>query len=98
MGEHPVIKSFRDKETEGIFKREGSRKLPPEIQQRAYRKLVMLDSAGTLGDLAAAPGNNLEKLPEKPGRPHSIRINNQWRLCFRWEGRDAYDVWITDYH
>ncbi|HEX2680089.1 MAG TPA: type II toxin-antitoxin system RelE/ParE family toxin [Candidatus Dormibacteraeota bacterium] len=93
-----MIRSFRDKDTERLFHREPVKKLPPTILRVALRKLVQLDAATTLDDLRAPPGNRLEKLAgDRLGR-HSIRINDQWRICFRWEKADAYDVEIVDYH
>jgi proteic killer suppression protein len=93
-----VIKSFRDKETEKIFSRERSRRLPPDIQQVALRKLRMLNRAVTLEDLRIPPANRLEKLTGDRAGQYSIRINDQWRVCFEWRDRDAFNVEITDYH
>ena len=93
-----MIKSFRDKEAEKIFNRRFSGKLPQNIQDLARRKLVMLDAASELKDLRVPPGNRLEALRGDRKRQHSIRINDQWRVCFRWKGRDAHDVEIADYH
>ncbi len=93
-----VIRSFRDKETENLFQRERSRKLPPTLQQAALRKLRMLNNAATLEDLRVPPANHLEKLGGDRAGQHSIRINDQWRLCFEWRESDAYQVEITDYH
>lgn len=93
-----MIRSFADKETEKIFQRNRSKKLPDGIQQRALRKLVMIDAAVQLNDLQVPPGNRLEKLSGNRQDQHSIRINNQWRICFHWENGNAYDVEITDYH
>jgi len=93
-----VIKSFRNSETERIFKRLRSRKLPPDIQQVALRKLRMLNNAVTLNDLRIPPANRLEKLSGDRAGQYSIRINDQWRICFEWRDRDAYNVEITDYH
>ena len=93
-----MIRSFADKETEKIFKRTRSKKLPDDIQQRALRKLVMIDAAVQLDDLRVPPGNRLEKLGGDRGGQHSIRINDQWRICFRWENGNAHEVEITDYH
>ena len=89
-----MIKTFRDKETEKIFNRLVSRKLPPNIQHHARRKLVILDAATELNALRVPPGNRLEALKGQ----HSIRINDQWRICFRWKSSDAYNVEIADYH
>ena len=93
-----MIKSFRDSETEKIYTRERSRKLPPEIQQVALRKLRMINNAVTLNDLRVPPANHLEKLTGNRAGQHSIRINNRWRICFEWRDGDAYRVEITDYH
>jgi proteic killer suppression protein len=93
-----MIKSFRDKEAEKIFNRRFSGKLPQNIQDLARRKLVMLDAASELKDLRVPPGNRLEALRGDRKRQHSIRINDQWRVCFRWQGRDAHEVEIADYH
>ena len=93
-----MIKSFADKETEKVFNREFSRKLPPDIQRPARRKLEILNAAGSLQDLRIPPANRLEKLADKRQGQHSIRINDQWRLCFVWKGSDAYLVEIVDYH
>jgi toxin HigB-1 len=93
-----VIKTFRGRDTERLFRREHSRNLPPDLQRPALRKLRILDAATTLNDLKVPPGNCLEKLSRDRVGQHSIRINNQWRICFRWSGADAYDVEIVDYH
>ena len=93
-----MIKSFRDKETEKIFSRERSRRLPPDIQQVALRKLRMLNRAVTLEDLRIPPANRLEKLAGDRVGQYSIRINDQWRICFEWRDRDAFNVEIADYH
>ena len=93
-----MIKTFKDTETEKIFKRERSRKLPHAIQQVALRKLRMLHRSRILNDLRVPPGNQLEKLRGERLGQHSIRINDQWRICFVWENGDAYDVEIVDYH
>jgi len=93
-----MIKSFRDKETEKIFDREGSGKLPQNIQRTALLKLGVIDAADELQDLRIPPGNKLEKLSGNRAGQYGIRINNQWRICFRWSEGDAYDVEIVDYH
>ncbi len=93
-----MIKSFKDAEAEKIYRRERSRKLPPEIQQVALRKLRMLNNSQTLNDLRVPPANRLEKLSGDREGQHSMRINNQWRICFEWSGSDAYNVEIVDYH
>lgn len=93
-----MIRSFRCKETGKVFRREFSRKFHPSAQRVALRKLVMLDSAESLQDLRIPPSNRLEKLSGDRRGQHSIRINDQWRICFRWREGDAYDVEIVDYH
>jgi proteic killer suppression protein len=93
-----VIKSFKNQETEKIYGREISRKLPTEIQQIALRKLRMINNAKNINDLRIPPANRLEKLCGNREGQHSIRINDQWRICFVWRDGDAYDVEITDYH
>jgi len=93
-----MIKSIRDSETDKIFRRERSRCLPQDIQQTAYRKLRYLHNAKDLNDLRIPPSNRLEKLKGDRAGQYSIRINDQWRICFIWEGNDAYEVEIVDYH
>jgi toxin HigB-1 len=93
-----VIKSFRDKETETVYQRLRSRRFPPEIQLVALRKLRMLNNAQSLHDLRVPPANHLEKMSGSRAGQHSIRINDQWRICFEWRDGDVYAVEITDYH
>jgi toxin HigB-1 len=93
-----VIKSFKDNETNKIYLRERSRKLPPDIQQVALRKLRMINNAKNIGDLKIPPANRLEKLSGNRSGQYSIRINDQWRICFGWKDGNATDVEITDYH
>jgi toxin HigB-1 len=93
-----VIKSFKDRETQQIFSRRRSRRLPPDIQQVALRKLRMLNNAHTLSDLQVPPANRLEQLGGDRAGQCSIRINDRWRICFAWRDGDAYDVEIVDYH
>ena len=93
-----MIKTFKDDETKKIYQRQRSRKLPDDIQQVALRKLRMINNAISINDLRVPPANRLEKLSGNRAGQWSIRINDQWRVCFRWEGSDAYDVEITDYH
>ena len=93
-----MIRSFKCKETEKIFKRTFSRKWARDVQQLAFRKLRMLNRAMTLNDLRVPPGNRLEKLKGDREGQHSIRINDQWRICFEWQEGDAFNVEITDYH
>jgi len=93
-----VIKTFKDAETEKIYQRERSRKLPPDIQEVALRKLRMVNNSINLNDLRIPPANRLEKLSGNRAGQYSIRINDQWRICFEWRGSDAFNVEITDYH
>lgn len=93
-----MIRSFKSKESQKVFARTRSRKLPYDVQQVAYRKLRMLNNAVNLNDLRIPPGNRLEKLGGDRAGQHSIRINDQWRICFEWRDGDAYQVEITDYH
>jgi proteic killer suppression protein len=93
-----MIKSFTCKETEKIFNRKFSKKLPQQIQRQAYKKLLMLTKSELLEDLKIPPSNSLEELKGELKGHYSIRINKQWRICFKWEGMDAFDVNIMDYH
>ena len=93
-----MIKSFASRETERIFERHLSRRLPQDIQRTAQRKLEILVAAGRLQDLRIPPGNRLEELSGDRKGQHSIRINDQWRICFTWLDGDAYDVEVADYH
>jgi len=93
-----MIKSFRDAETERVFQRQFSRRLPHDIQAVALRKLRMLANAHDVIDLRSPPGNRLERLSGDRAGQYSIRINDQWRICFVWEGGDAHEVEICDYH
>jgi len=93
-----MIRSFKSKETEKIFQRQYSRKFPVDIQRSALRKLRMLNRSQKFNDLKIPPGNRLEKLHGDREGQLSIRINYQWRICFRWEDGDCHDVEITDYH
>ena len=93
-----MIRSFHGEETARLFQRERSRRLPPEIQRSAQRKLAILDAADSLVDLRSPPGNHLEQLSGSRAGQYSIRINDQWRICFRWSDGDVDDVEITDYH
>lgn len=93
-----MIRSFKDKETKKIADRSSSKRLPGEIQRIALRKLRMLDNALSLQDLKSPPGNRLEQLKGDRSGQYSIRINDQWRICFVWRNADAFDVEITDYH
>jgi proteic killer suppression protein len=93
-----MITSFKDDETKKIHRLQRSAKLPHDIQQVALRKLRMLNNAVSLLDLRIPPSNRLEKLSGSRTGQYSIRINDQWRICFRWHQGNAYDVEITDYH
>lgn len=93
-----MIESFASAETEKIFQGKRSNKLPKDIQRTARRKLLYLDDAEDLQDLLAPPGNRLEKLKGDRAGQYSIRINDQWRICFNWSGNKAKDVEIVDYH
>ena len=93
-----VIRSLRDKETERIWQGKRSRRLPRDMQASARRKLRMLNNAQSTEDLRIPPANRLEALKGNRRGQHSIRINDQWRICFAWRDGDAYDVEIVDYH
>ena len=93
-----MIRSFKDAEAEKIFHRERSRRLPADIQQVALRKLRMINRASELHDLRVPPANRLERLVGNRVRQYSIRINDQWRICFTWYEGDANDVEIVDYN
>ena len=92
-----MIASFADAETEKVFRAEVARRLPPDIQRTARRKLLQLRAVTRLADLAVPPGNRLEALRGGRAGQHSIRINDQWRICFRWDS-GAHAVEIVDYH
>jgi toxin HigB-1 len=93
-----MIKTIKCRETEKIFCMEMSTVLPKEIQQRAYNKLRMIHNAATINDLRIPISNSLKKLKKDRIGQYSIRINRQWRVCFKWQDGDAYDVEIVDYH
>lgn len=93
-----MIRSFASKETEKLFQRQFSRKLPQDIQRRARVKLEILDAAEKIEDLRIPPSNYLEKLSGDRESQYSIRINDQWRICFEWRNGDAYEVEVVDYH
>ena len=93
-----MIRSFADRDTARLFARESPRRFPVDLQRIMLRKLVLVDAAERLEDLRVPPGNRLEKLKKDRAGQHSIRVNDQWRVCFRWEGADAHDVEIVDYH
>ena len=93
-----MIKSFADRDTEQIFGGQRVRRLPSDLQRIVLRKLLQANAAASLDFLRVPPSNRLEKLAGKRAGQHSIRINAQWRICFRWRDGDAYDVEIVDYH
>jgi len=93
-----MIKSFGDKETEKIWYGSYSRKFPIDIQPNARRKLRMINNAQDINDLRVPPGNKLEKLKGDLKDFWCIRINDQWRIIFKWIGNDAYEVQVIDYH
>ena len=93
-----MIRSFKSQEAEKLFSRERSNKLPGDIQRVALRKLRMLHRSRSLSDLRVPPANRLERLKGSREGQYSIRINDQWRICFRWDRGDAFDVEIVDYH
>ena len=93
-----MIRSFRCKETEKVWQGQAGRKFPGNIQDRALRKLRQLDAALTMDDLKNPPGNRLEALKGDRKGQWSIRVNDQWRICFRWSEGDANEVEMVDYH
>ena len=93
-----MIKSFRDKEAERVFHRLKSRKFPDALYRSALKKLLLLDAAESIQDLRMPPGNRLERLSGDRRGQYSIRVNNQWRVCFKWKDGNAADVEIVDYH
>ena len=93
-----MIQTFADKESERLFNREPVKRFPPPVQRPALRKLLILDAAESVDDLRNPPGNRLEKLQGDREGQYSIRINDQWRVCFRWDAGDGYEVEVTDYH
>ena len=93
-----MIRGFADKNTERLFQRERVKKFAGKLQRAALRKLLLLDAAESLRDLRVPPGNRLEKLEGDREGQYSIRINDQWRICFRWDDDGARDVEIVDYH
>ena len=93
-----MIRSYRDRDTQAVAERQPVRKFPENVQRRAQRKLMMLNNAVNLNDLRAPPGNRLEALSGYRRGQHSIRINDQWRICFVWSEGDAYQVEMVDYH
>lgn len=93
-----MIKSFRNAAAEAAWKRRFLKGVPNDIMKVAHRKLTQIHNASSLNDLRAPPGNRLEALSGDRKGQYSIRINDQWRVCFRWKDGDAYDVEIVDYH
>lgn len=93
-----MIRDYRDRETRAVAERRRARKLPQDIQRRAQRKLMILNNAVDLNDLRVPPGNRLEALSGDRDGQHSIRINDQWRICFVWSEGNAWQVEIVDYH
>ena len=93
-----MIKSFADRDAERVFGREAVRRFPADLQRTMLRKLVAVDAAEVIADLRVPPGNRLEKLKGDRTGQYSIRVNDQWRICFRWKDGDALDVEIVDYH
>jgi proteic killer suppression protein len=93
-----MIRTFADKHTERVWRGDRVARLPADVQRVGRRKLRMLNNARDLHDLRVPPGNRLEPLHRDRAGQHSIRINDQWRVCFRWRDGDAYDVEIVDYH
>jgi proteic killer suppression protein len=93
-----VIQGFADRETEKLWNGRRSKAVPTQVRERALAKLLSIEIATNVGELEAPPGNRLEKLRGDREGQWSIRINQQYRVCFRFEGSDAYDVEVTDYH
>ena len=93
-----MIRTFADRDTQSLFDRKRTRRFGHDVEKLARRRLVMLDAAETLNDLRVPPGNRLEKLRGDRSGQHSIRVNDQSRICFRWRSGDAFDVEIVDYH
>lgn len=93
-----MIRSFADRDAERLFGRRFSRRLPGDLQKAALRNLELLDAAVTLESLRVPAGNKLEALRGDRAGQHSIRINDQWRVCFRWKDEHAYEVEVVDYH
>jgi proteic killer suppression protein len=93
-----MIRTFKCKETEKIFRRRRSSKLPADIQRIIMRKLTVLNAAPSLDALRVPPGNHLEAMGGEREGQYGVRINDQWRICFKWHEGNAYDVEIVDYH
>jgi proteic killer suppression protein len=93
-----MIRSFANERTRRVYGREREAAFSPQLQRAAWKRLAILHAAGSLADLRVPPGNRLEKLSGRRAGQHSIRINDQWRICFVWREGDAFDVEIVDYH
>lgn len=93
-----VIRSFGDKDTEAVWNRRFVKRFGADVVKMAHRKMLIIDAASNLNDLRAPPGNRIENLSGDRKDQHSIRVNDQWRLCFEWAGNDAERVELTDYH
>jgi len=93
-----MIRSFRDRRAAILLAGDTPKRFPPDLVPAARRRLAMLDAARRIEDLRSPPGNRLEALRGDRAGQHSLRINDQWRICFRWDGSDAHDVEIVDYH
>jgi len=93
-----MIKTFADRHTQELYETGKSRRFPPDIRGRAMRRLEYIDHATGVEDLKVPPGNRFHELERERKGQYSISVNNQWRICFRFEDGDAYDVELTDYH
>jgi len=93
-----MIRSFADKRTAALFQGHAVKRMQKSLQQRAHEKLLMLDAATDLSDLRVPPGNRLEPLKSDRRGQYSVRVNDQWRVCFVWRGGNAHDVEVVDYH
>lgn len=93
-----MIRSFRDKDTEAVWRRTYVKKLSPELSRLTYNKLVLINAAEAINDLRVPPGNRLEKLSGSRAGQYSVRVNDQWRLCFNWSSSGAANVELVDYH
>jgi toxin HigB-1 len=93
-----VIRSFRDRNTKAVWHRRYVKKLSPELSRLAYNKLVLINAAESISDLRVPPGNRLEKLSGNRAGQYSVRVNDQWRICFTWSARGAGNVELVDYH
>ena len=93
-----MIRAFADRDTEKVWRRLPVKRWGRDVQRAAYRKLLIIDAVDTAADLAVPPGNRLEKLAGDRAGQYSVRVNDQWRICFNWRNGNADDVEITDYH